>query len=601
MKDFVSVKIKELNIALELLTYGVNVPIAAGYGILSLRAFNEKFITFMIGVTIASIVAIIFSTLVRTKILSKIIIQDLDSMNSEEQVKYKLSLVKIPPTNGVIVQIQWIIGINIVLFYYCSEYGYTWSNLTTFLMIFIALAPLNFSSHASRTDIFLKEILKFPKISSIELTKEQILNSGVSFNNFKKILATIWSNVFFILTILASLIMKGVFNDAENVYRDYYLVFIFVQSLVVIYFSTKFLAENIALNVKNMMDSIYELKKGNLDKNIKVIDYEELAIATCDLNQFKKTIQEIIGDVQNASNQLGEISKNIYQNSNEVNSEAQNQAAFTEEVSSSIEEFKLKINESYELAMNQVESLNSSSEILNNLGNEIHSTLEYSNESFKLSNITKNFSNEGYEQGLVTQNAMDEIKSESNDISGYTKIINDISDQVGLLSLNASIEAARAGKEGRGFAVVASEISKLGESTNQNSDQIQKKVLSLTKKVSNGFEKTNQLLKSFQNILDASEKTEKNMISMKENMKKQSLLKDEVIGKMQDLLKGSYSIKDYSLEQKNSINIFSQGIDNLRNGSESLAISSDALHNIAEALKKESERLENKISFFQLH
>jgi methyl-accepting chemotaxis protein len=109
---------------------------------------------------------------------------------------------------------------------------------------------------------------------------------------------------------------------------------------------------------------------------------------------------------------------------------------------------------------------------LNIINNEYSCDIENNIDAviYKTNDILKDISN----TSEIANNLNDSVDS----IISIIILIKDISKQTNLLSLNAAIEAARAGKHGRGFSIVADEVRKLSERTHQATSDIEVSVQS---------------------------------------------------------------------------------------------------------------------------
>jgi methyl-accepting chemotaxis protein len=95
--------------------------------------------------------------------------------------------------------------------------------------------------------------------------------------------------------------------------------------------------------------------------------------------------------------------------------------------------------------------------------------------------------------------AIHDLSARSRDVASIIEKIKSIADQTHLLSLNASIEAARAGDSGKGFAVVASEVGKLADESSRSTKEISTIVLQINRFIQSAKEQmlqTENLLKS---------------------------------------------------------------------------------------------------------
>jgi len=106
----------------------------------------------------------------------------------------------------------------------------------------------------------------------------------------------------------------------------------------------------------------------------------------------------------------------------------------------------------------------------------------------------------GSENVMMTQNVISKVTEEIKNLVSVNAVIEEITEQTHLLSINASIESANAGNAGKSFGVVAHEIKKLAETTANHSHRIEETLKQITGLIRSAEEQSTRSADSFEAI-----------------------------------------------------------------------------------------------------
>lgn len=226
---------------------------------------------------------------------------------------------------------------------------------------------------------------------------------------------------------------------------------------------------------------IEDVANGNIEADFSVVKEtnDEIGLIIEKMKELTQSLGNIVGRIRNSSDTMSA-------NSYELNDTSSQTLAANNEISKAVEDVAegstgmaasiSNINENLLEMSNETKDINESVNEIRNQTTAVQDSSKIMNDKIKSMQDSSHKMDDGIS---AISKRIETVNTTVDKVSNIVSVIEEISSETNLLSLNASIEAARAGDAGKGFAVVAQEIRVLSDNTNTELENIKQIISSL--------------------------------------------------------------------------------------------------------------------------
>jgi Amt family ammonium transporter len=304
------------------------------------------------------------------------------------------------------------------------------------------------------------------------------------------------------------------------------------------------------------------------------------------LHRLIKRINESVDEMEGASREMNTIS-------GDLNATVEEQSAQLEEINALMEMINKAVNGVVEFTGKQKGLSAQIDTLVSETGDSAKDLYSRIDQSVERAETGSKMAQNGQHALSTLSRGMEGIEQGAGQVLNIVQTLQKISEKLSLLSINASIEAARSGQEGLGFAVVAGEINNLAEFTATRTKEAQQHIAQMQSAVKDGSEGIEKTNRSFQAIVHEvtninSELKEIRRISDEQNHRGQKIpvLMADLDRMARETESNVQSRATEIREIYESISELGESISSVTKRTEKLQITGERLHETAVGLQK---------------